>query len=62
MVTRRDVGSLRSLAVRLARECFFGDDLMESASPSGKGGAWCGADEVRCSSYESNQIHYPAMG
>ena len=34
----RDTRSLRVLAVRLARECFFGDDLMARASPSGKGG------------------------
>ena len=34
----RDTRSLQILAVRLARECFFGDDVMAGASPSGKGG------------------------
>ena len=39
LVTGRDLSSLRSLSVRLAHECFFGDDLMATASPSGKGSA-----------------------
>ena len=34
----RDVRSLRGLAVRLARESYFGDDIMSNSSPSGKGG------------------------
>ena len=37
-VTGRETRSLRILSVKLARECFFGDALMASASPSGKGG------------------------
>ena len=37
-VTGRDMRSLHSLAVKLARESFFGDELMSSSSPSGKGG------------------------
>ena len=38
-VTGRDMRSLHSLAVKLARESVFGDELMSSSSPSGKGGA-----------------------
>ena len=38
MVTVWNLRSLRSLAVRLARECSFGDNLMANASTRGKGG------------------------
>ena len=38
VVTGRDIASLRTLAVRPARECYFGDDVMATSSPSGKGG------------------------
>ena len=37
-ITGRDLSSLGALAVRLAREWFFGDNLMANASPSWKGG------------------------
>ena len=55
-VTGRDVGTLRNLAVRLARECFFGDDLMASASPSGKGGG--GVVLVKLDVVQMNKIEY----
>ena len=37
-VPGKNTSSLRLLAVKLARNCFFGDDILALSSPSGKGG------------------------
>ena len=46
-ISGRDEGSLRLMAGKLARQCYFGDDVLARSSPSGRGGgpAGCGSDE-----------------
>ena len=53
-IVGRDMSSLRALAVRLARDSSFGDELMASASPSGKDGV--GQVLVRLDLVHMNQI------